>query len=102
MGIKIGTRAMNAKQLRAALERYANSQDFQLNPHEKLVNFLIQGLLHNEQKFGYRYCPCRAITGDPKQNEKIICPCVYHKDEIKQMGRCHCGLFVAEGFKLTR
>ena len=102
MEIKIGTGAMNAEQLRATLERYANSQGFQLNPHKKIVDFLIQGLLHHEQKFGYRYCPCRAITGNPKQDEKIICPCVYRKDEIEQMGRCHCGLFVAKGFKPTK
>lgn len=87
---------MNVEQLRATLERYAKSQGFQLNPDEKIVDFVIQGLRHNEQKFGYRYCPCRAITGDPEQDKKSICPCTYHKDEIKQMGHCHCGLFVAK------
>lgn len=85
---------MNAEQLRAILERYAKSQGFQLNPDEKIVDLIIQGLLQNEQKFGFRYCPCRVITGDPEQDKKIICPCVYHKDELKQMGHCHCGLFV--------
>ncbi|TES83255.1 MAG: ferredoxin:thioredoxin reductase [Hadesarchaea archaeon] len=87
---------MNAEQLRAILERYAKSQGFQLNPDEKILDLIIQGLLQNEQKFGLRYCPCRAITGDPEQDKKIICPCVYHKDELKQMGHCHCGLFVAK------
>lgn len=87
---------MNAEQLHAILERYAKSQGFQLNPDEKILDFIIQGLLQNEQKFGLRYCPCRAITGDPEQDRKIICPCVYHKDELKQMGHCHCGLFVAK------
>ncbi len=87
---------MNAEQLRAPLERYAKSQGFQLNPDEKIVDFVIRGLRHNEQKFGHRYCPCRAVTGDPEQDRKIICPCAYHKDEIKHMGHCLCGLFVAK------
>jgi len=87
---------MNAEQLRAILERYAKSQGFQLNPDDKILDVIIQGLLQNEQKLGRRYCPCRAITGDPGQDRKIICPCIYHKNELKQMGHCHCGLFVVK------
>lgn len=87
---------MNAEQLKELMRRYAESQGFQLNPDEKIVDFVIQGLLRNEKKFGRRYCPCRAITGDPQQDKKIICPCIFHKDEIKQMAHCHCGLFVAK------
>lgn len=85
---------MNAEQLRAILERYAKSQGLQLNPDDKILNSILQGLLQNEQKFGRRYCPCRAITGDPEQDRKIICPCAYHRDELKQIGHCHCWLFV--------
>jgi len=55
---------MNAEQLKERMRRYAESQGFQLNPDEKIVGFVIQGLLRNEEKFSYRYCPCRAITGD--------------------------------------
>jgi ferredoxin-thioredoxin reductase catalytic subunit len=85
---------MNAEQLKERMRRYAESQGFQLNPDEKIVGFVIQGLLRNEEKFSYRYCPCRAITGDPERDKKIICPCAYHKDEIKRVGHCLCGLFV--------
>ena len=85
---------MNVEQLRAILERYAKSQGFQLNPDDKILDSILQGLLQNEQKFGRRYCPCRVIIGDPEQDRKIICPCVYHRDELKQMGHCHCWLFV--------
>ncbi|MDI6819660.1 MAG: ferredoxin-thioredoxin reductase catalytic domain-containing protein [Candidatus Hodarchaeaceae archaeon] len=87
---------MNAEQLLSALRKYAESQGFEINPDEKIVDFVIQGLLKNEEKFGYRYCPCRVVTGDKKQDARIICPCVYHKEEIRSMGRCHCGLFVAK------
>ncbi|MDI6642738.1 MAG: ferredoxin-thioredoxin reductase catalytic domain-containing protein [Candidatus Hodarchaeaceae archaeon] len=85
---------MNAKQLKEFMRRYAESQGFQLNPDEKTVGSVIRGLLYNEEKFGRRYCPCRAITGDPEQDRPIICPCAYHKDELERMGHCLCGLFV--------
>lgn len=87
---------MDAEKLRQLSKRYAKSQGFMLNPDEKIVKFVIEGLLRNEAKFGYMYCPCRAVTGDEGQDRKIICPCIYHKDEIKSMGHCHCGLFVAK------
>lgn len=78
------------------LSRYAESQGFKINPDRKIVEFVLTGLLHNEQRFGYRYCPCRAITGDPEQDKRIICPCAYHREEIGRNGRCLCGLFVAK------
>jgi len=87
---------LDAEKLRQVSKRYAESQGFELNPDEKTLNPIIQGLLHNEAKFGYRYCPCRAVTGDKEQDRKIICPCIYHKDEIKSMGHCRCTLFVAK------
>jgi len=87
---------MNEKELKKVSERYADSQKFKLNPDKKIVESIIKGLLANEKKFGYRYCPCRAVTGNEEMDRKIICPCVVHKDEIKRMGHCLCGLFVSE------
>ena len=87
---------MDAKQLRKVLRKYAESQGFKLNPDEKFVDSIILGLLKNEAKYGYRYCPCRTITGDRTKDADIICPCVYHKGEIESMGHCHCGLFVTK------
>lgn len=87
---------MKAEELLDSLKRYAESQGFDINPDKDVVNFVVQGLLRNEEKFGYRYCPCRAVTGDKKLDARIICPCAYHKEEIKNIGRCHCGLFVAK------
>lgn len=87
---------MDAEQLGKLMQRYAESQGFQLNPDKKIVDLVLQGLLRNEKKFGYRYCPCRAIVGDKKEDAPKICPCKWHKDEIRQMGHCLCGLFVAK------
>lgn len=87
---------MNAEELIAISKKYAEKQGFQLTPNTDVVNKIVSGLLENEKKFGYRYCPCRAVTGDRAQDARIICPCAYHKDEIKTMGQCRCGLFVAK------
>ncbi len=85
---------MNTEQLIEIFRKYAEKQGFRLQPDEGHLNELINGLLENERKFGYRYCPCRAITGDRAQDARIICPCAYHRDEIRAMGHCFCGLFV--------
>ncbi len=75
-------------------EEYAKKQGFKLNPYREVVEGVAEGLLEREKKFGARYCPCRRVTGDKEQDQKIICPCVYHKEEIAKDGRCYCNLFV--------
>lgn len=87
---------MNAKQLVKIFRKYAEKQGFQLQPDKKFLDEIINGLLENERKFGYRYCPCRVITGDRFKDARIICPCTYHKEEVRTMGHCLCRLFVAE------
>jgi len=73
------------------LRRYAEKQGFGLNPDTPHVERIIEGLFSNKAKFGDMYCPCRAA-----RDAKTICPCAYHKDEIKDMGHCLCGLFVTK------
>jgi len=75
-------------------KKYAEENGFKLNPDENKVKALIIGLIRNEEKYGYRYCPCRVVSGNPEEDKKIICPCVYHKEELEKMGRCWCGLFI--------
>ncbi len=75
-------------------QEYALLNGFKLNPNVKVVESIIKGLLAREEKFGARYCPCRRVTGDKEEDKKIICPCIYHKEEIEKDGKCFCGLFV--------
>ena len=72
---------------------HAEKNNIKLNPDKKTVERIINGLLENEKKYGKKYCPCRRVTGN-EEDKKKICPCYYHKDEIKKDGRCLCGLFV--------
>jgi ferredoxin-thioredoxin reductase catalytic subunit len=81
------------KNLYEKLKAYADKSNFKLNPNEKAVLGIIRGLLRNKQFKGDIYCPCRVITGNKEEDKKIICPCIYHKDEIKSMGHCKCTLF---------
>ena len=73
--------------------KYAEKAGFKLNPDAEMLDLVLEGLSKNKVKHGKRYCPCRIVVGDEKEDKKIICPCIYHKDEIKNDGMCHCALF---------
>jgi len=53
-----------------------------VNP--KVIPLIIKRI----EDFGKPYCPCRV-----ERNERTICPCYYHVEELKRYGRCKCGLF---------
>ncbi len=72
---------------------YAGQKGFKLNPNKEIVEGIIKGLLANEKKHGKRYCPCRRVTGNPAVDQKNICPCSYHLEEIEKNGYCLCRLF---------
>ena len=80
--------------LKKELEKYAKSVGIKLNPNEKIVEGIINGLLKNKQKHGAIYCPCRVVTGNKEKDKEIICPCVFHRGEIELQGNCFCQLFV--------
>lgn len=61
---------------------------------KKIVEFVVKGLIERKEKYGEYYCPCRVVSGDKKEDEKIICPCAYHEREVREDGRCLCGLFM--------
>ena len=75
-------------------EEYAESKGFKLNPNEAIALGVTRGLLARKENFGELYCPCRKMTNDKKSDKRIICPCVYHEDEIAKDGHCFCNLFV--------
>ncbi len=78
------------------LLEYASKRGYKLNPDQEMLERIIKGMIKIEENKGQRYCPCRLVTGDKAADEKIICPCVYHEQEIAEHGHCHCYLFFAE------
>ena len=81
------------EEIKKQMQEYAEANGLKLNPDEQVVIGLIKGLLANEKKYGAMYCPCRVVTGNPEEDKDKICPCKWHKEEIEQMGHCHCGMF---------
>lgn len=77
------------KKLTKEYEDYAKENGFRLNPDKKVVENIILLLLKKN-----KYCPCRRLSNNEEEDKKIICPCCYHKEEIKNDGHCHCFLFV--------
>jgi ferredoxin-thioredoxin reductase catalytic subunit len=81
------------KQILDNKKQYAEIKGYQLNPDQKIVDIIIAGLTRNKKEKGYEYCPCRPLEGDLGKDRKKICPCFWHKAEIKKDGFCHCRLF---------
>ncbi len=82
------------KEIYYDLKEYAEKNHYKLNPNKSVVVGIIKGLRRNEIRYGARYCPCRQVSGNPIEDMKIICPCVYHRDEIERDGHCKCRIFV--------
>lgn len=88
---------MSEKELLKKAKEYAEKgAGLKLNPNEVIANAIVKGLARNREKYGAAYCPCRPVTGDKGKDKLIICPCIYHKDEITRDGCCHCRLFVKD------
>ncbi|MBW2977408.1 ferredoxin:thioredoxin reductase [Candidatus Woesearchaeota archaeon] len=82
------------KQLVKSFRRHARACGFKLQPDKKILDFVIKGELDRLKKYGALYCPCRRVTGKLAEDKKIICPCIYHKDEVKNDGMCKCRLYL--------
>ena len=98
---------MTPEELADKLDPFARSQGFELNRIRETVVDLTSGLLVNEERYGYRSCPCRLAKNDKEADRDIICPCDYREPDIEQFGQCYCGLYVspewnAEGKTFTR
>jgi ferredoxin-thioredoxin reductase catalytic subunit len=79
-------------------ERVAERKGWKVNPDSELVRSFAEGLLKNKERFGLAICPCRIATGKREVDRLIICPCTYAEDDIREYGRCYCGLYVSEEY----
>jgi ferredoxin-thioredoxin reductase catalytic chain len=77
------------------LDREAEAGGYHLNPDEEFTRALVEGLLVNEKRYGYRACPCRLASGDRAEDLDVICPCDYRDPDLAQYGACYCGLYVS-------
>jgi ferredoxin-thioredoxin reductase catalytic subunit len=77
---------MSEERVMEYVKKNAEKRGYKLNPNEEILMTVVKGLANNWSKYGKPFCPCRL--------EKVVCPCKYLEDEIKEMGHCHCQLFI--------
>ena len=87
---------LNVDELLLSLTIDAEKFGYKINPDESFAKDLANGLLINQDRYGYMSCPCRLSTGDKTKDIDIICPCDYRDDDINQYGACYCALYVCE------
>jgi ferredoxin-thioredoxin reductase catalytic subunit/rubredoxin len=78
------------------LKREAEDAGYRLNPDEAFVRDLVAGLLANEERYGYRACPCRLASGVREEDLDIVCPCDYRDPDLNDLGACYCALYVSD------
>lgn len=89
---------INPVKIEALLEQLnseAISSGYHLNPDKVFTKELIRGLLVNEERYGYRACPCRLASGDKEEDLDTICPCNYRDSDLNEYGACYCSLYVS-------
>jgi len=78
------------------LKADAEAGGYHLNPDEAWTLGLIEGLLTNEERYGYWACPCRLASGNKDEDLDIICPCDYRDPDLHDWGACYCALYVSD------
>lgn len=86
-----------AEDLKAYMVPFVSRLGFKLNTESDFVGEIFESELEILARDGDVYCPCRVRTGDPKEDLKIICPCIpFYLDQFDAMRKCWCGLFIRD------
>jgi ferredoxin-thioredoxin reductase catalytic chain len=83
----------------APLKKEAENGGYLLNPDMDFTKNLVRGLLKNEQRYGYRACPCRLASGKKDEDLDIICPCDYRDPDLGEYGACYCALYISDAIE---
>ncbi len=94
--------AQEAQALYERLKSEAEAAGYYLNPDVEFVLDLMEGILTNEERYGYWSCPCRLAEGAREKDLDIICPCDYRDADLDEYGSCYCALYVSEEIALGR
>jgi ferredoxin-thioredoxin reductase catalytic subunit/rubredoxin len=78
------------------LNKEAEEAGYHLNPEKEITLDLVDGLIVNEERFGYPSCPCRLADGEKLEDLDIVCPCDYRDPDLNDYGSCYCGLYVSD------
>jgi len=83
--------------LKAYMVPFAASLGYKLNTETDFVDEVLASELEILEQTGDVYCPCRVRTDDPKEDVKIVCPCIpFHLEQFAAIKKCWCGLFIRD------
>lgn len=91
-----GISEQDVDRVHGILKTEAEEGGYRLNPDTEFTKNLVRGLLRNEQRYGYRSCPCRLASGKKEEDLDIVCPCDYRDPDLEEFGACYCALYVNE------
>ena len=74
----------------------AEKSGYFVNGDVEFVEFLLENLKTNEERYGYASCPCRLSTGIKEADKDLICPCDYRDMDLNDFGSCYCALYVSK------
>lgn len=81
--------------LKAYMGPFAERLGYKFNTEAEFVDEVLESELEILERDGDVYCPCRIRTGDPKEDLKIVCPCIpFYRDQFAALKKCWCGLFI--------
>jgi nitrite reductase/ring-hydroxylating ferredoxin subunit/ferredoxin-thioredoxin reductase catalytic subunit len=81
--------------LKAYMGPFAASLGYRFNRDDDFVEAVLSAEIGILREAGDVYCPCRIRTGDPKEDARIVCPCIpFHMVQFAGLRKCWCGLFV--------
>ncbi len=70
---------------------------YKFNTETDFVDEVLRAELEILEETGDVYCPCRVRSGDPKEDAKIVCPCIpFFRDQFASLRKCWCGLFILQ------
>ena len=71
------------------LKPEADITGYKFTDRKEELNWLLEGLAANVERYGYPLCPCRMGTGDIAADRDIICPCDYRDPDLAEYGQCY-------------
>jgi ferredoxin-thioredoxin reductase catalytic subunit len=91
-----GVAENDVDRLYLSLKKEAEDGGYRFNPDVEFTKNLIRGLIRNEQRYGYRACPCRLASGRAAEDLDIVCPCDYRDPDLDEYEACYCALYVSD------
>ncbi|MBN1192199.1 MAG: Rieske 2Fe-2S domain-containing protein [Coriobacteriia bacterium] len=83
--------------LRVYMGPFVATLGYKFNTEADFVDEVLNSEIEILDATGDVYCPCRIRTGDPKEDLKIVCPCIpFHSEQFAAMRKCWCGLFIRD------